>query len=236
METIASGGLNRAWIDLDPADVRNMLVSLIGYRFGEQPETRVLEIREERRAYARKFLRLGGVTKNQTVIDLGSGCGFGTGAIAECAGQVEACDISPAYLEFARRECAEASNIRFHQVQPRDLGPIADHSIDTVISMSVFIHLNLYDMACYFAEFRRVLKPGGKIVFDFADSNRLFRRFRNHGNDQLFREHTGYYRENPATLAALVQFNSARGIRQVAKDAGFRQVKRRGHVLVFALR
>jgi len=226
---------NRAWIDLDPADVRNMLVSLIGYRFGEQPETRVDDIRVERQSYAQKFLRMAAVNKNQTVIDLGSGCGFGTGAIANQAGQVHACDISPAFLDFARRECAGRENIRFHAVQPRDLSPIEAHSINTVISMSVFIHLNLYDMACYFGEFHRVLKPGGKVIFDFADSNRLFRRFRNHGNDQLFREHTDYYRENPASLAGLVQFNSAVGITQVAKDAGFKRLKRRGHVMVFGL-
>lgn len=228
--------MNRAWIDLDPADVRNMLISLIGFRFGEQPETRVDEIRAERHAYAQMFLRLAGVRKDQVVIDLGSGCGFGTGAIAEQAGRVQACDISPAFLEFARRECADKANIQFHAVQPRDLSPISDYSIDAVISMSVFIHLNLYDMACYFAEFTRVLKPGGKLVFDFADSNRLFRRFRNHGNDELFREHTGYYKENPATLAGLVQFNSARAITQVAHDAGLRRLKRRGHVLLFAAR
>ncbi len=228
--------MNRAWIDLDPADVRNMLVSLIGYRFGDQPETCVDEIRKERRGYAQKFLRLAGVSQSQAVIDLGSGCGFGTGAIAEQAAEVHACDISPAFLEFARRECAGHDNIHFHQVQPRDLSAIAARSIDTVISMSVFIHLNLYDMACYFDEFKRVLKPGAKVVFDFADSNRLFRRFRNHGNDQLFREHTAYYKENPAALAGLVQFNSARGIIQVASDAGFKNIKRRGHVLLFGLR
>jgi ubiquinone/menaquinone biosynthesis C-methylase UbiE len=228
--------MNRAWIDLDPADVRSMLVSLIGFRFGEQPETRVDEIRAERRSYAQQFLRLARVQNDQVVIDLGSGCGFGTGAIAEQAGQVQACDISPAFLDFARRECADKTNIQFHAVQPRDLSPILDQSIDTVISMSVFIHLNLYDMACYFSEFRRVLKPGGKLVFDFADSNRLFRRFRNHGNDELFREHTGYYRENPTSLAGLVQFNSARGITQVAYDAGFRRLKRRGHILLFVVR
>jgi ubiquinone/menaquinone biosynthesis C-methylase UbiE len=226
--------MNRAWIDLDPADVRNMLVSLIGYRFGEQPESRIDEIRAERRAYANEFMRLAGVGKNQAVIDLGSGCGFGTGAIAEQAGSVQACDISPAFLDFAQRECAAYDNIQFHAVQPRDLSPIAEHSIDTVISISVFIHLNLYDMACYFSELKRVLKPGGKLVFDFADSNRLFRRFRNHGNDQLFREHTGYYRANPDSLASLVQFNSASAIRQVAKDAGFKRIKRRGHMLLFA--
>ena len=228
--------MNKAWIDLDPADVRKLLISLIGYRFGQQPETRIDEIREERRAYAQKFLRLAAVNQQQAVIDLGSGCGFGTGVIAERAGVVHACDISPAYLDFARRECATKDNIRFHALQPRDLSPIAPHSIDVVISMSVFIHLNLYDMACYFEEFKRVLKPGGKVVFDFADSNRLFRRFRHHGNDQLFREHTGYYKDNPASLAGLVQFNSACGIIQVASDSGFRRLKRRGHVLLFALR
>jgi len=228
--------MNRAWIDLDPADVRNMLVSLIGYRFGDQPENRVDEIRDERRAYAQKFLRLAGVNSTQTVIDLGSGCGFGTGAIAEQSGQVHACDISPAFLDFARRECGGNNNIRFHALEPRDLSPIGAQSIDTVISMSVFIHLNLYDIACYFDEFRRVLKPGGKVVFDFADSNRLFWRLRKHGNDQLFREHKAYYRENPAVLASLVQFNSARGIIQVASDAGFKCSKRRGHVLLFRLR
>ena len=228
--------MNRAWIDLDPADVRNMLVSLIGYRFGEQPETRVDDIRVERRAYAKKFLRLASVGKDETVIDLGSGCGFGTGAIADCAGKAIACDISPAFLEFARRECADRNNIQFQAVEPRDLSPIAPGGIDTVISMSVFIHLNLYDMACYFEEFNQILKPGGKVVFDFADCNRLFSRFRNHGNDQLFREHAGYYKENPASLAGLVQFNSARGITQVAHDAGFKRIKRRGHVMVFKRR
>ena len=228
--------MNRAWIDLDPTDVRNMLVSLIGYRFGEQPETRVDEIRAERREYAQKFLRLAGVNKNQTVIDLGSGCGFGTGAIAERAAKVIACDISPAYLDFARLECSARDNIDFREVQPRDLSSIAPQSVDTAISMSVFIHLNLYDMACYFAEFKRVLKPGGKLVFDFADSDRLFGRFRNHGNDNLFREHTGYYKENPASLAGLLQFNSIRGITQVAQDAGFKRLKKRGHVLLFTLR
>jgi ubiquinone/menaquinone biosynthesis C-methylase UbiE len=228
--------MNRAWIDLDPTDVHNMLVGLIGYRFGEQPETRVDDIRAERRKYAQKFLRVAGVNKNQTVIDLGSGCGFGTGAIAEQAARVIACDISPAYLDFARLECSARDNIDFREVQPRDLSSIAGQSVDTAISMSVFIHLNLYDMACYFAEFKRVLKPGGKLVFDFADSDRLFRRFRNHGNDDLFREHTGYYKENPASLAGLVQFNSIRGITQVAHDAGFKRLKKRGHVLLFTLR
>ncbi len=226
--------MNRAWIDLDPADVRSMLVSLIGYRFGQSPEERIDDIRAERQKYARSFLQLAAVDRRQTVLDMGSGCGFGTAEIARHARSVLACDISPAFLEFARRECAGLDNVRFHRIDPRSLAAVDEQSVDTVISMSVFIHLNLYDMYAYFEEFRRVLKPGGKVVFDFADAHRLFSRFRNPGNDDLFREHAAYYHADASTLAGLVHWTSARAITRVAGDAGFRRLKKRGHKLLFA--
>lgn len=71
-------------------------------------------------------------------------------------------------------------------------------------------------------------------MFDFADADRLFSRLRRNDNDALFREHTGYYRDDPSSLAGLLQWNSARGITGVARDAGFRRLRRRGHRLVFA--
>lgn len=225
--------MNRAWIDLDPADVRTMLVSLIGYRFGERPEERIDDIRAERQSYARSFLKLAAVDRQQTILDLGSGCGFGTAELARHAGSVVACDISPAFLEFARGECSGLDNVRFHHIEPRDLNVVDARSMDTIVSMSVFIHLNLYDMYVYFDEFRRVLRPGGKVVFDFADAHRLFRRFRGHGNDDLFREQAGYYRKDPSVLAGLVQWNSAAAITLVAREAGFRRLKKRGHKLLF---
>jgi len=228
--------MNRAWIDLDPKDLRNMLVSLIGYRFGERPEERIDDIRAERAQYARSFLKLAAVDASQAVLDLGSGCGFGTAEIARRARQVWACDISAAYLEFARRECAAFGNIHFRQIEPRDLAALAAGSVDTVISMSVFIHFNLYDMAAYFEEFRRVLKPRGRVAFDFADAHRIFCRFRNHGNDGLFREQARYYRADPSSLAGLVQWNTARGITHVAGDAGFKRLKARGNKLLFRRR
>lgn len=228
--------MERAWIDLDPADIRQMLISLIGFRFGDAPEQRLADIRAERQAYAAAFLDLAGIGPQDAVMDLGSGCGFGTGAIARRAGSVLACDISPAFLAFAERECAGLGNVRFQRIEPRDLSPVAAASVDAVIAMSLFIHLNLYDMACYFAEFGRVLKPRGRVVFDFADADRLFARWRRHGNDALFREHTAYYRADPGALPGLLQWNSARAITQVAKDAGFRRLRRRGHKLLFARR
>jgi SAM-dependent methyltransferase len=228
--------MERAWIDLEPSDIRRLLISLVGYRFGEAPEQRLDDIRAERRLYADRFLDLARIGPRDVVLDLGSGCGFGTAAIARRARSVVACDISPAFLAFARRECAGLDNVRFQQIEPRDLSPLGAASLEAVVAMSVFIHLNLYDISCYFDEFRRVLKPAGRVVFDFADAHRLFTRWRRHGNDALFREHAGYYRADPSSLAGLVQWNSARGITQVAGDAGFRRWRRRGHKLVFVRR
>lgn len=227
--------MNQAWIDLEPDDVRQMLVSLIGYRFGDRPEERIDEIRRERVAYAERFLKLAHVRSDQDVLDLGSGCGFGTAELALRVNSVTACDISPAYLSFARQQCAERDNVTFHLVMPRDLSPLGEASIDTVISMSVFIHLNLYDIYCYFQEFRRLLKPGGKVLFDYADSHRVFSRFRNHGNDLLFREHAGYYQKDSSSLAGLVQFNSGRAITHIARECGFRRLRKRGHMLLFKM-
>lgn len=227
--------MNNSWIDLDPEDTHNMLVSLVGHRFGSRPEDRLDEIRAARYSYAEGFIKLAGINKKHTVLDLGSGCGFGTSAIARRAGRVLACDISPAFLTYASRECAGLDNIEFRQTNIRDLSGIAPESVDVVISMSVFIHLNIYDIYCYFEEFRKILKQGGRVTFDFADMSRLFNRWRPYTNNALFREHAGHYRDDPNSHSALMRWNTARGISGVAREAGFKRLKRRGHCLLFAM-
>ena len=225
----------QAWVGLSTEDVRDMLISLVGFRFGTEPETRLTEIREERKEYAGKFLRMAGVGPNDRVLELGSGCGFGTRAIARLAEKVVACDISEAYLSYARQELDDVDNIEFHHVESRDLAIIPDCSIDKIISISVFIHFNIYDIYLYFNEFKRILKNKGRVVFDFADTHRLAGAFRSQNLTDQFLEHVVFYQEVPSNLPGLVQWNSAKGIRRAAKLAGFRQVKRRGHRLLFEL-
>lgn len=224
---------NKAWVDLDTDDIRRLLLSLVGHRFGDHPEQRLDEIRADRSTYAGRFIRMAGIRPTDTVLDLGSGCGFGTAVIAQQACQVIACDISPAYLAFARNECSDKNNIRFELIDSRDLSSVPESSVHKIISMAVFIHLNLYDIYLYFREFQRVLKPGGKVLVDFADQNRLFSRVPNRSQDQQFLAHAAFYRDDPGALAGLMQWNSARGIKGVAKANGFRFIKRRGHKLLF---
>jgi ubiquinone/menaquinone biosynthesis C-methylase UbiE len=226
---------NKHWVGLSKEDFREMLIALIGFRFGTEPETRLPEIREERQLYMEKFLKMAGVGHNDIVLELGSGCGFGTRALALQAKKVIACDISEAYLSYARQELEDLDNIEFHHVESRNLGAIADESIDKVVSTSVFIHFNIYDIYLYFMEFKRILKPKGKVVFDFADTHKLAGGFHSKNLVDQFLEHVEFYREDSSNLPGLVQWNSAKGIKGAAKLAGFRQVKQRGHRMLFEL-
>jgi ubiquinone/menaquinone biosynthesis C-methylase UbiE len=224
---------DEAWVGLSEEDFRNMLISLIGYRFGQEPEKHLDEIRAERSQYIEKFIKMAGVRPSDTVLELGSGCGFGTRALSQHAGHVLACDISPAFLSVARKELHDLDNIKFHLVNSRDLSPIADSSVDKVLSVSVFIHFNLYDIYLYFREFNRILKSKCNVIFDFADQHRMAGILKRQNLTEQFLEHVEFYRDKPSNLPALVQWNSAKGIENAARLAGFKKIKRRGQRLLF---
>jgi len=223
----------KAWTGLSPDDIHNMLIAMVGFRFGSEPETRLEEIRAERSAYMRKFVALAGVRSDHTVLELGSGCGFGTRELAGCAAHVIACDVSPAYLDFARRELADLDNVELFHVASRELRAVPDDSVDAVLAVSVFIHFNLYDIFLYFKEFYRILRKKGVIAFDFADEGRLAGITGMAALRSQFLEHVAFYTEAPENLPGLVQWNSAGGIRNVARLAGFLPAGRRGNKLRF---
>lgn len=224
---------NDEWVRLSEEDLDDLLVHLIGYRFGTDPQSRLDEIREERALYMRRFIRMARISPSDTVLELGSGCGFGTRTLACGAKRVLACDISPAYLSYAQRELADLKNIEFHLIESRNLSGIAASSVDNIVSTSVFIHLNLYDIYLYFLEFNRVLKPGGRVAIDFADMNRLAGGIRSASAIKEFVDLADHYRQHPESIAGLVQWNSSPGIRGAAKLAGFSRLYRLGNRLLF---
>jgi len=209
-----------AWVGLSNDDVRSMLFALIGQHFGDQPEKHIPEIRESRKAYGNYVADQIGLNANDVAVDLGSGCGFGTYWLAKRSRFLHACDISPAYLTFAQRECSDLHNIAFHQIKSRDLSPIETNSIDALCSGSVFIHLNLYDIYWYFREFQRVVKPGGRVWIDFADSESLELSTPNR-NGALFMQQAGEYAGNPGGVAGYMCWNSGPSIIGVARHFDF---------------
>ncbi|WP_454874592.1 class I SAM-dependent methyltransferase [Paraburkholderia xenovorans] len=110
-------------------------------------------------------------TPDATVLDMGCGAGHASFAVAPHAREVVAYDIAPqmlATVEGAAKERGLA-NIRTQQGAAEVL-PFADHSFDWVISRMSAHHW--HDVPLALAEVRRVLKPGGKVLFiDIAGSD-----------------------------------------------------------------
>ncbi|KAA1010523.1 class I SAM-dependent methyltransferase [Paraburkholderia panacisoli] len=103
-------------------------------------------------------------TPDATVLDMGCGAGHASFAVAPHAQEVVAYDIAPqmlATVDGASRERGLA-NIRTQQGAAETL-PFADDSFDWVISRMSAHHW--HDVPLALAEVRRVLKPGGKVLF-----------------------------------------------------------------------
>src|SRR5262249_9776646 len=93
------------------------------------------------------------------VLDVGCGTGRHALWLAGAAARVTALDFSEGMLEEARRKSG-AEQIRFlcHDMHSRL--PLKDEEFDLVVSGLVLEHLR--ELGGFFAEIKRVLKPGGR--------------------------------------------------------------------------
>jgi ubiquinone/menaquinone biosynthesis C-methylase UbiE len=101
----------------------------------------------------------------QTVLDLGSGTGLLALAIAPRVDTVWAVDISPAMCDYLRTkaESAGLDNIKVAVASAVSL-PLAEDSVDVVISNYCLHHLRDPDKRRAVLETLRVLRPGGRLV------------------------------------------------------------------------
>ena len=102
----------------------------------------------------------------ESVLDLGSGPGLDCFLAARAvgsSGRVIGVDMTPEMIDRARRGAADGGlrNVEFRLGEIEHL-PVADCSVDLVISNCV-INLSA-DKARVFAETRRALRPGGRLV------------------------------------------------------------------------
>ncbi|HEX6136073.1 MAG TPA: class I SAM-dependent methyltransferase [Casimicrobiaceae bacterium] len=110
-----------------------------------------------RYAFARRF------AANRRVADVACGEGYGCGVLAEVAAHVTGIDIDARTLDHARRTYVHRANVTFVQGSAAAL-PLADASIDAVVSFETIEHLAAADQPRMLAEFARVLAPDGVLV------------------------------------------------------------------------
>jgi arsenite methyltransferase len=112
--------------------------------------------------------------EGETLLDVGCGEGLiAFGGLERGAGKVVFSDVSQELLDFCRR-AADGLGVldrsRFVLSGAEDLAEIDDESVDIVTTRSVLIYVEGKQAA--FAEFFRVLRPGGRISL-FEPINRF---------------------------------------------------------------
>jgi malonyl-CoA O-methyltransferase len=95
------------------------------------------------------------------VLDLGCGTGRHALWLAGAGAAVTAVDFSLGMMEKGRAKTG-AEKVRFLVHDLHERLPFADGAFDAVVSGLVLEHL--HDLDAFFAEARRVLKPGGRAV------------------------------------------------------------------------
>jgi SAM-dependent methyltransferase len=103
------------------------------------------------------------VGQDGEVADLGCGPGRVTAHLASLGLSVFGLDLSESMLSIARRE---NPGLRFEQGSMLDLD-LPDGALDGVVSWYSSIHTPVDRLPALFAEFRRVLAPGGPLLVAF---------------------------------------------------------------------
>lgn len=107
--------------------------------------------------------------QGKSMLELGCGAGRMTRAFAQTFSRVYAFDISPEMLHRAKTLFPDANNIEWTLGNGSNLSPVSDCAVDFAFSYIVLHHMPSRDLALnYIREMLRVLKPGGRFLFQFS--------------------------------------------------------------------
>lgn len=93
-------------------------------------------------------------------VALDAGCGTGRKAakLDSLGWEVIGCDLTPAMLDHARQNVPNADL----RLGPFEALPVEDEAVDLVVTSLAVCHVE--DLVPVFAEFARVLRPGGRVI------------------------------------------------------------------------
>jgi SAM-dependent methyltransferase len=166
-----------------------------------------------------EFVRTDGTRR--LVAEVGCGPGHTTAHLRDLGVDAFGIDLSPVMIELARETYPD---LRF-EVRSMDAIDLADGELGGILSWYSVIHTPPHELPPYFAEFHRVLAPGGYLLLGFFESE---------GGPVAVFDHkvTPAYRwpiEDLAELARTAGFvEVGRMLREPQEDERFR----RGHLLM----
>jgi demethylmenaquinone methyltransferase/2-methoxy-6-polyprenyl-1,4-benzoquinol methylase len=194
--------------------------------------------------WRRKAVRLAALQTNDAVVDVACGTGDLTLQFASArqklngTGRIIGIDFTYEMLPIARRKAADvAGPIGFSTGDAQSL-PLPDACAD-VVSIAFGIR-NVADPAIALAEFRRVLRPGGRlIILEFSlPTNPVLRGFYNFYFRQILPrtatlisgDKTGAYRYLPQSVNTFI---GREQMMEMMRAAGFERVEQ--HAMTFGV-
>jgi len=175
------------------------------------------EFERDRQQHAKEIVQFCGISGNKRGFEIGSGDGTVARILAPLCGSLDCNDISAAFLERARRKCADLANVSFHQITDKYLDHLSAASYDFGFSLHVFIHFNAYDVFNYLTAVKRVLKPNGIFYFDACALGEQ--------TIATFREHAKMYADAPETVRGLLNYNHPDTLSRIVQEAGLKMSK-----------
>jgi len=197
------------------ANRRELLYALVGFDFGPEPETKLDAIRTYKANEAKFILETLAPTKEDRVLEIGSGMGFVARNFAPKCERMHCADISRDFLAACEEELREFSNVNCHLIPYGDLSSLKNLGINKAYSVAVFIHFHFYDIVIYLREVFEILVDGGRFVFGMSDTDTL-----DLNGDRYFPGQVERYKKHRGETT-LMHWNSAAGVCRAAKAIGF---------------
>jgi SAM-dependent methyltransferase len=166
-------------------------LAFTGERFVPGVPGEIAHEHRHRYAFARRFVA------GRRVADVAAGEGYGSALLATAAAEVIGIDIDAATIAHASA-VHRAPNVRFATASAAAL-PLADASVDAVVSFETIEHLPQALQPAMLREFARVLAPGGRLIIS-SPNRPLYSEARHYHNP--FHQHELDRAELAALLAA----------------------------------
>lgn len=124
-----------------------------------------------------RMAAIGGTATGERALDFGCGVGRLSQGLAPHYASVVGVDVSRPMLAAAEKHNADPGRVKFVHNTRDDLRLFEDASFDLVLTHIVLQHLPPPLAVRYLAEFMRILRPGGSLIFQIP-TERVQRKWR----------------------------------------------------------